>query len=473
MPSPRVSGARFDHLVQQAREPAFWLNSELKLVWVNRAWEELTGHSAADALGLVCRAHGPNRDGDLSGLAGSFFPPPEALAGHPCVVKTLIVPPGGERRWRCVEYRPFHHETDGLAGLLGLIRPLDEPHLAPDSEAQRLRVELMEVRDRLADRYGLDQLVGRGPEHGRLVEQVKAAAQTAVPVLVVGEPGTGKRLVARTIHQLGPKRHAPIIPFDCAALPPDVLERELFGPASGNGDPNAPPRLHLPEGSTLLIGDVTDLPRDLQGRLASALTPDVRLIATTTSDPEAAFRAEQFRGDFYYTLTTLVIRLRPLRDRLDELPLLAQHFLERANIRGGRQRHGLSDDALRTLAEYDWPGNLRELARAIDDAHGRGDHDLIEPEDLPATIRGHLGAAYVLPQPPQPAASLDDLLTQVERRLIENALQRARHNKSRAAEILGISRPRLYRRIKELNIPEEPEPPDETAVPVNHVPDAG
>lgn len=473
MPSPRVSGARFDHLVQQAREPAFWLNSDLKLVWVNRAWEELTGYSAADALGLVCRAHGPTRDGDLSGLAGSFFPPPEALAGHPCAVKTLIVPPGGERRWRRVEYRPFHHETEGLAGLLGLIRPLDEPHLAPDSEAQRLRVELMEVRDRLAARYGLDQLVGRGPEHGRLVEQVKAAAQTAVPVLIVGEPGTGKRLVARTIHQLGPKSHAPIIPFDCAALPPDVLERELFGPASGNGDPDAPPRLLLPEGSTLLIGDVADLPRDLQGRLASALNPNVRLIATTTSDPEAAFRAEQFRGDLYYALTTLVIRLKPLRDRLDELPLLAQHFLERANLRGGRQRHGLSDAALRTLVEYDWPGNLRELARAVDAAHGHGDHDLIEADDLPATIRGHLGAAYVLPQPPLPATSLDDLLTQVERRLIENALQRAHHNKSRAAEILGISRPRLYRRIKELNIPEEPEPPDETAVPVNHAPDAG
>src|SRR5436305_1736541 len=114
MASSRVTGTRFEALVQQAREPAFWLNPELKILWVNRAWEELTGHPAAVAVGLVCRAHGPTRDGDLPGLAGSFFPPAEALAGRPCAVKTLVVHPSGERRWRCVEYRPFHHESGAL-----------------------------------------------------------------------------------------------------------------------------------------------------------------------------------------------------------------------------------------------------------------------------------------------------------------------------------------------------------------------
>jgi DNA-binding NtrC family response regulator len=467
MASSRVTGSRFEALLQQAREPAFWLNPELKIVWVNRAWEELTGHPAAVAVGLVCRAHGPTRDGDLPGLAGSFFPPPEALAGRPCAVKTLVVHPSGERRWRCVEYRPFHHESGGLAALLGLVRPIDDAPPPADSEAQRLRVELMEVRDRLLARHGLDHLIGRGPAHRRLAEQVSSAAAAGVPVLIVGEPGTGKRSVARTIHQLGPRRYAPLIPLDCAALPPDVLERELFGPPTGDGAAAVLPRLALPEGSTLLIGDVVELPRDLQGRLAAALGAGHRVIATTVHDPDAALRAERLRADFYYAMTTLLIRLRPLRERLDELPLLAQHFLERANLRGGRQRHGVSDEALRTLAAYDWPGNLRELARVIDDAHGRGEGERIEPDDLPAAVRGHIAAAYVLPPQPVAPASLDDLLTMVERRLIENALQRARHNKSRAAESLGISRPRLYRRIKELNIPEEPEPADEPDA-VNH-----
>ncbi len=121
------------------------------------------------------------------------------------------------------------------------------------------------------------------------------------------------------------------------------------------------------------------------------------------------------------------------------------------------------------LALYDWPGNLREFARAMDEAHARGTTDLITPDDLPLTIRGDYAGAYVAPPPPSPA-TLDDLLTQVERRLIESALQRCRHNKSKAADLLGISRPRLYRRIKELNIPEEPEPLDEASV---TLPEAG
>ena len=465
MPSPRVSAVRIDPLLQQAREPAFWLGPDLKLVWVNRAWEELTGYPSTEALGLICRASSPARDGDLPALAGSLCPPPEALAGRPCVVKTLIVHPSGERRWRLVEFRPFHHESGGLAALLGLVLPIDEPPLAPASEAQRLRVDLLDVRERLLARHGLDTLIGTGPEHRRLIDQVATAAATSVPVLIVGAPGTGRRLVARAIHQLGPRRLAPIIPFDCAALPAEVLDRELFGFSSDDGIPSVLPRLALPEGSTLVIGDVNDLPRDLQGRLVAALDARIRLIATTAADPEAALRAERFRPDFYYALTALVIRLRPLRDRLDDLPLLAQHLLERANRRGVRQHYGFGPEALKTLAAYDWPGNVQELSRVLDHAHGRAAADLIEVEDLPASIRGDLASAYVLPTPPPTTTSLDELLTQVERRLIENALQRARRNKSKAAESLGISRPRLYRRIKELNLPDEPESSDEPSPP--------
>jgi DNA-binding NtrC family response regulator len=217
----------------------------------------------------------------------------------------------------------------------------------------------------------------------------------------------------------------------------------------------------LPEGATLLIGDILDLPRDLQAQLAAALDQRVRLVATTTGDIESALGNERLRPDLYYALTTLVIRIAPLRKRLDELPLFAQHLLERINLRGERQRTGFSPEALSTLLAYDWPGNLRELARVIDAAHATGSGDWIEADDLPAEIRGHLGASYLPPPVPPPITPLDDLLTQVERRLIEHAMQRAGKNKSRAAELLGISRPRLYRRIKELNLPDEPEPGDE------------
>ena len=288
-----------------------------------------------------------------------------------------------------------------------------------------------------------------------------------VPVLIVGEPGTGKRLVARTIHQQGPRRNAALLPFDCAALPAEVLLRELFG--SDDRDHGTSPRLAAPEGTTLLIGDILDLPRDLQGMLAAALDQGVRLLATTTGDHENALRTERLRPDLYYALTALVIRLAPLRERLEELPLLAQHLLERLNQHGQRQRPGFSPEALSALLTYDWPGNLRELARVVDVAHATGSGDAIEVGNLPAEIRGHLGAAFLPPPPATPITPLDELLTQVERRLIESALNRSRHNKSRAAELLGISRPRLYRRIKELNLPDEPEPGDEPAPAGNHV----
>ncbi len=348
-----------------------------------------------------------------------------------------------------------------MLGLLGLVRRADAPPHAPDSETQRLRVELLEVRIRLHARHGFDTLIGFGPAHRRLLDQVAAAAATSIPVLIVGEPGTGKRLVARTIHQLGARRQAPLVPFDCATLPPEVLERELFGVLEGTESA----RLALPDGSTLLIGDILDLPRDLQGRLAANLDARVRLLATTVGDPEAALRAERLRADLFHALTTLVIRLSPLRERLEELPVLAQHRLERANLRGGRQRSGFAAEALSVLLAYDWPGNLRELARVVDEGHATGEGDVIEIDDLPATIRGSLGASYNPPPLPPEVIPLDDLLTQVERRLIEHALQRARQNKSRAAELLGISRPRLYRRIKELNLPDVPEPDDEEPAP--------
>ncbi len=460
MSSPRAASLRLDVLASNAREPAFVLGPDRRVLGVNRAMEELTGHPADQIVGLVCRPHGPTRAGDLAGLGGSLYPPPEALAGRPAGAMTLFIHAVGERRWRRVEYWPFHDADGALLGLFGLVRPTAEERHAPDSQAQRLRSELLEVRARLERRHGFDSLIGRGPAHRRLLDQVRAASASGASALIVGEPGTGKRTVARTIHALGPTRQAPLLPVDCAALPPEVLARHLFGATDDEDEADSPPHLSLPDGATLLLVDVLELPRDLQGRLSAALDGRVRVLATTAADPEAALKADRLRPDLYYALTSLVLRLRPLRERIDELTVLAQHLLERANQRGPRQREGFGPDAIEALVAHDWPGNLRELARVVDAAHEAGPDDRIGVADLPAAIRGHFGGAYQPPPPPAPA-SLDETLTQVERRLIEQTLARARQNKSRAAELLGISRPRLYRRIKELGLPDEPEPPED------------
>ena len=207
------------------------------------------------------------------------------------------------------------------------------------------------------------------------------------------------------------------------------------------------------------------LPRDLQERLAASLDTSVRLLATTALDPTTALESEQLRPELYFALTTLVIHLQPLRERRAELPVLAQH-LPRASQSARRQTENwILAPGIAALMAYDWPGNLRELARVIDHAHIFAEENrLVAIEDLPASIRGHRGGAYPPPTQPNPIKPLDELLTEVERRLIETALGQARGNKSRAAELLGISRPRLYRRIKELNLPDD-EPAEEAETP--------
>jgi DNA-binding NtrC family response regulator len=475
MPPPRVSPFEPNQLWQRAREPIFWLDPALKLTWVNRAWEELTGYPADRVVGLTCQAHGPSRAGDVTDLAASFHPPPESLAGQPSGTLTLIFHSGGAGLWRRVEFWPFRDEDDVLIGLVGLVRAADGQPGVADSQANRLHVELLEIRQQLQKQSGFYSLIGFGPSHRRLLDQVRLAAGSTTPLLIVGEAGTGKRHVARTIHQNGPARQQPLVPFDCEALPAEILDRELFGveesalsevrstPSSGGA---GRPRLSLRDGSTLLIREILLLPRDLQARLAASLDSPVRLLATTAVDPETALKAERIRPELYFALTTLVLRLEPLRERRAELPLLAQHLLERANERGGKQRTGFSPQALSALVSYNWPGNLRELARVIDHAHDHagGEGSLIAFEDLPPAIRGNLGAGFPPPHPPIPIKPLDELLTDVERRSIETALRQARGNKSRAADVLGISRPRLYRRIKELNLLDD-ESPEETDTP--------
>ncbi len=470
MAPSRLPGLRRpDTLFQQSKEAVFLLGAGARLIYVNPAWEKLTGFQAELVIGQVCPPHGPTRPDDPLSILGSFAPPSEVLAGEVVSTTSMILRADGQRIWRRLEFWPYHDERGERLFQFGLIRPIEEPPQAPEANSQRLRRELMAVRDHLLSAHGSDVLLGQGHAHRRLLEQLCTASASRLPVLIVGPPGTGRRSVARAIHQQGPWSRSPLLPFDCAALPPEILTRELFGQM---GDSVAP-RLDHPEGATLLIGDLLELPRDLQMRMAQALETNaaqakaegVRVLAYTAGDPDQARREDRLRDDLYFSLTALVIPLFPLRERLNDLPLLSQHFLERANRRGERYREGFHPETLEALQAYDWPGNLRELARVIEEAHSRGRDPLIGPDNLPSAIRGHLGAAYLPPTMPPESLPLDEMLERLERRLIEQALLRARRNKSLAARLLHISRPRLHRRINELQIPDEPESTDENSAP--------
>ncbi|MFO0956778.1 MAG: sigma 54-interacting transcriptional regulator [Isosphaeraceae bacterium] len=453
MTRPRGSGVRrLQQSFQKAALPIYLLDRSACLAFVNDAWEELTGRDAKSVARLPCRRLDARAaDPILAALADDLAPPSEAWSGTPCSSRAGITHRDGTRRFRLLEFWPLPDRRGSLLGILGFIRPIVDEPAAPAAESQCLRAELLELREQLQQRFGFDHLIGKGDAHRRLIDQVRAASATDLDLLIVGEVGTGKRLVARTIHQGGARSNSPLIPFDCAALPADVLGRELH-----EGVATWPP------GTTLLIGDILDLPRDHQETLAGALEGPIRLLATSTGDPDRALAEGSLRPDLYYRFTAMILRLRPLRDRLEELPLIAQHMLERANRRSEAQRAGFTAAALAVLGSYDWPGNLRELERTIERAHSSATGELIDADDIPAAIRGNLGAAYYPPASVQLITPLDAILEQVERRLIEQALQKARYNKSKAAELLAISRPRLYRRITELRIPElvEPSPAD-------------
>lgn len=451
MPSSRLSATRVEALLQNAAEPLFVINPDRRLVFVNRAWEDLTGQPAAGVLGMPCVSAGPTRAGEILSLVGSFCPPAAAFSGEPCGTLSLILHPSGERLWRRIEFLPLHVEGKPGPSILGLVREVDAPTLHPEPEGQRLRVELMEARHRHALQFGLENLVGRGPRHQRTLQQIRAAAASEAPVAILGEPGTGRHQVARTIHVLGPRKSSPFLTFDCQAVPVEMLERELL----------SPPDAGRTESRTILLVEPLAIPRDAQVRLAPSLSGPNRWIAAGRDDLDVAHRAGRLSDELYYPFTSLVIRLSPLRDRSEEFPLLAQHFLERANLRGPRQRSGFTTPALDALLSYDWPGNLRELGRVIDDAHARGAGDLIDADDLTPEIRGARAGAFLMATPPSTTVALDERLMLIERRLIEEALRKARQNKSRAAELLGISRPRLYRRIKELGIPDDTEGPED------------
>jgi PAS domain S-box-containing protein len=455
-----------EQIWREAAEPTFWLDQSLRMVWVNRAWETLTGYEASQVHGMRSWSHSPLQAGSISDLVASFHPTPQTMSGQPSSGPALIINAEGDRLCKQLDFWPFHDFQGKLIGVLGRVGDLDADAISANHNGQDLHADLIALRFKLHHSYGFDRLIGRGLAHVRLLDQVRIASSSKLPVLILGDVGTGKRAVARTIHEIGPNRDQSIHFVDVEAIPVELLEEELLcrlDQSESVRDNAVMPDGNLPFSSpkppaTLAVGDVMCLPRDIQEKLARSLQArrGARFLGLTRVDPELALRSEQIRPDLYYSLTSVVIRLAPLRDRRDEIELLAQYFLERANRERGLRLAGFTVQARDVLREYDWPGNLSELDRVVRYASERGSAPLIHVEDLPASIQGNLGAAYLPPSTPSPKSKpLDELLTEVERRLIENALVKSRRNKTRAADFLGISRPRLYRRMKELNLEDE------------------
>jgi two-component system response regulator HydG len=318
------------------------------------------------------------------------------------------------------------------------------------------------LREQARGQPGFGGLVGTSAAMQRVYRLIVKVSQSRHPVLILGESGTGKELVARSIHALGPRRDRPFIPVDCAGLVPTLIESELFGYVKGAFTGAATSKqglLEAAQGGTLFLDEIAELPTDLQAKLLRALQEreikpvggtervplDVRVLAATNRDLDAARREGRFRQDLYYRLNVVTLRVPPLRERKTDIPLLVSHFLERAR-NPERPLKGLSEEAMARLASYDWPGNVRELENAVERAVALGAGPVIHTVDLPTNLQSPALAAAV----PLGAASEGIVpLRELEKRAILGAIKELGGDKLLAARQLGIGKTTLYRKLKE------------------------
>jgi DNA-binding NtrC family response regulator len=455
-------------VLDRAAEPIFILNSDRRLIFCNRACELATGRTARELLGLFCGYHGPIEGDALRSIAGSLGPPPEVMDGCACTMATMLLQPDGTRVARTIQFIPCH-ESAALLCVIGVLQPTEPTDVPSGSnESAELHAALLRLRQRLHCRYGFDRFVAVSPAMHRVLDQARAAADTDAAVLLLGEPGTGKQTLARTIHHASARRQRPFVVVDCAVLAADSIDAELFGPSPDSERSAFETRGLMREaaGGTLLLREFSRMPRDTQARLAALVrdgtssTPRAadraaappRLLATDTTSPAAVLQDERLRPDYFYALSTLTIELPALRERRDDLPMLVQATIEWLNAGSQRQVTGLAPAAWEILRQYDWPGNIAELQEVLAAAHGQCPRHQIQPEHLPLRIQGARGAAFLPPRPDDPRIDLKAFLQKAERRLIELALRKAKGNKSRAAELLSISRNSLYQRMEQLGI---------------------
>src|SRR5688572_5464863 len=353
--------------------------------------------------------------------------------------------------------KPF--ETDEVVGLL-----------RKALEHRKLLAENSHLKKKLAEQVTDSQIIGSAPSMQRVAETIASVADADANVLIVGESGTGKELVANALHEGSKRRDGPWVKINCAALPKDLIESELFGHVKGAFTGASTDKVGLLEeahGGSLLLDEITEMPVDLQAKLlrvleervvrrlggAKSVTVDFRLICSSNRSPEVALKEGHLRRDLYFRINTVTIPIPPLRDRRDDIPILVRAFFERYRTKHARRIEDIEPEAYRRLLSYSWPGNVRELQHAIERAVLVARTSAIMSSDLPESLHhveeGPGGGSNIAPSE-VPSGSLEE----IERASILKALESTRWNKQAAAALLGLRRPTLYSKMRKHNIPQ-------------------
>ncbi len=355
-----------------------------------------------------------------------------------------------------------------------ITKPLIDDELEMAIERALSQREVLEenktLKAQLDMRFGMENIVGHDHRMLKIFDMIDSVADTRATVLITGESGTGKSLVARAIHRRSTRRDKPFVEVACGALPETLLESELFGHVAGaftGATGNKLGKFMQADGGTVFLDEISTASPGMQVKLLRVLqdfefeqvggtqtfTIDTRVILATNEDLAQAVTEGRFRQDLFYRINVINIELPALRDRISDIPLLAEHFLSEVRQDSGKRVHGFADEAVAALQRYSWPGNVRELQNVIERAVLLGKSDLIGLEDLPA----ELAAAGPISLEPIGSRTLKQALEGPERQIIREVLDAHQWNRHATAEALGINRTTLYKKMKRLGL-EEPHP---------------
>jgi PAS domain S-box-containing protein len=435
----------YEVILDSVADGVFTVDLDWRITSFNAAAERITGVQRAEALGRHCcdvfRASICETECALKGTHRT---------GRPVVNKAVyILRADGERIPISVSTAVLKDERGQVIGGVETFRDLSQ---------------VEELRKELEGRYTFADIVGRSAAMQRVFELLAQVADSASTVLIEGESGTGKELVARAIHNLSPRGKRRFVALNCGALPDTLLESELFGYKAGaftDAKRDKPGRLAVADRGTLFLDEIGDVSPAMQTRLLRVLQErvfeplgsvepvpvDVRIVAATHRELDELVRAGKFREDLYYRINVVRLRLPPLRERREDIPLLIERFVTRFNRVQNKDVVGVSDAALALLMGHAYPGNVRELENIIEHAFVLCRGGLIEPQHLPPALHGAVGK---VPRRLKTALTLAEL----EAIHIGDALRRHGGNRAAAARELGINASTLFRKLRKLGIDE-------------------
>ncbi len=426
-------------MLNSIAEGVFTVDRDFNITTLNSSAEKITGFKKSEVIGKPCNSV------FRSSLCGESCPLRETLStGIPARDHEVeIISKSGNKIPISISTAILRDEHGEIAGGVETFRDLSE---------------IKKLSEELKGKYSFGSIIGKSNRMRKVYELISSVTSANATVLIRGETGTGKELVARAIHYNGPRCNNPFVAVSCAALPEDLLESELFGHVKGaftGAISDRKGRFELADGGTLFLDEVGDISLRVQAKLLRVLesrefeklgsietiSADVRLIAATNRDLEDRIRSGELREDLYYRLNVIQIELPPLRERREDIPLLVRHFISRFNQETGRSISDVSQDAMDILVDHNWPGNVRQLENAIEHAFIHCRSGSIQPEHLPQEM---------ISQKPIPEE--EGTLISAERQAIESALRRRNWNRSFAARDLGISRTTLWRKTKKYGI---------------------